>query len=234
MIILDDITRSLQIKLGAAPAAELKVTASFVDFITPKEEVNPLTQITVTTNTTALDFVAPPDNDGTQRQIKAIYIPNENVADVTVILIFNDNTTLNNLITITLSQGDTLQYVDTQGFNVLDKYGKIKGTGKVGTKKVVGGTLTSTKATLFTAVKEMEVNSITLVDIDATDRTFDLFLKPAVPAASVEFSQVLNPIVASDAIYVTLPLNLAIGDLLEGNANANSAVTWLMSYTEYA
>ena len=233
MIILDDITRSLQIKLGGVPISELAVTASYVDFINPKEVVNPLTQITTTTNTTALDFVSPPDNDGTERQVKAIYIPNENVADVTVIIIFNDNTVLNDIITITLSQGETLQYIDTQGFNVLDKYGKIKGAGKVATKKITGGTLTNAKTTLFTFSKETSIDSIALVDIDATARTFDLYINPA-SAGSIEFSQVSNAIAANDAVYVTLPLCGNNGDILEGKASANSAVTWLMSYTEYA
>ena len=72
-----------------------------------------------------------------------------------------------------------------------------------------------------------------LVDIDATDRTIDLFIKPF-GGSSIEFSQVLNSIAASDAIYVTLPINLSIGDIVEGNASANAAVTWFMSYTEYA
>lgn len=233
MIILDDITRSLQIKLAAVPVTELRVTASFVDFITPKEEVNPLTQITITTGTTELDFVSPPDNDGTQRQLKAILIPNENALAVTVILIFNDNTVLNDIITITLSSGDTLQYIDTQGFNVLDSYGNIKLITKSGIKRNISGTLTNAKATLFTAIKETQIDSMALVDIDATDRTIDLFIKPF-GGSSIEFSQVLNSLAASDAIYVTLPINLGIGDLVEGNASANSAVTWFMSYTEYA
>ena len=235
MIILDDITRSLQIKLSAAPVTELKVTASYVDFINPKEVVNPLTQITTTTNTTALDFVSPPDNDGTERQLKAVYIPNENAASVTVIIIFNDNTVLNDIIKITLSSGDCLQYIDTRGFYVIDANGREKTTGnKTSTRKVVDGTLTNATADLFTATAETEINSIVFVDIDATDRTFDAYIKTVASGADIEFTQVLNPIAASDAVYVTIPLNLASGDILRGKASANSAVTWLMSYTEYA
>lgn len=126
--------QSLQIVLTGAPAAELAWMTSYVDFTTDTdgdESVIPTNENGTTAGTTPVDIITAPE-DGSDFQLKGFYTKNQNAADVTVIIRLNDNSTSRELIRVTLAQHDTLEYIDTYGFKVIDANGNIKVTSSGG------------------------------------------------------------------------------------------------------
>lgn len=126
MIILDAINRSLEIKLaGAISTNNLPVVVSYVDVTTLT--YGPLSTPTVTNGVAAVTIAAAPAAS-TQRQIKYISVTNTDTATATVIIQYNDNGTIRQIIKVTLGLLDTLFYTDGEGWRVMDSAGKIKVT----------------------------------------------------------------------------------------------------------
>ena len=127
MIILDATTRSLEIDLNAAVAAnQLPFVASYVDISQSTFAMSAMSTNTGSTNsTTAVTLVAAP-GASTSRQLKYLSIKNSDTAAVLLWIQLNDNTTLREIWKGTLAVGDTLVYVDSLGFNVVDSSGGIK------------------------------------------------------------------------------------------------------------
>jgi hypothetical protein len=110
MIILDTTTKSLQIKLSATVTTnQLPFSASYVDSTgtatTPGENDG------ASNNTTAVTVVGSPASS-TQRLIKNIIIQNADTASAKVTVIYNNNSTLRNIVVATLAAGDQLVYED--------------------------------------------------------------------------------------------------------------------------
>jgi hypothetical protein len=125
MIILDATTKSLQIKLSASVATnQLPFSASYIDSngstTTPGEQdgttSNPPTTVTIVSSPAA----------STQRLIKSLTIQNADTAAATVTIIYNNNSTLRNIIVATLAAGDQLIYEDGHGWSAVDKNGNLK------------------------------------------------------------------------------------------------------------
>lgn len=126
MIILDSTTRTLEIDLaGAVSANELPIVASYVDITS--SAYTPGSSNTQTNSTTAVTAVAAP-GASTQRQVKLLTISNEDTAQATVTIQYNDNSTIRTIVKITLNADDTLVYTDGEGFRVLDSSGQMKQT----------------------------------------------------------------------------------------------------------
>jgi len=127
MIILDNTNRSLEVKLsGSVSTNELPVVASFADITT--SDIVPASSNTQTNGTTAVTVVAAPGSS-TQRQVKFISVRNADTTTATVILQYNDNSTIRTILKIALDVDDTLVYNDGEGFRVMDDSGSIKQTG---------------------------------------------------------------------------------------------------------
>ena len=127
MIILDATTRSLEIDLNAAVAAnQLPFVASYVDINQSTFAMSAMSTNTGASNsTTAVTLVAAPGAT-TSRQLKYLSVKNSDTAAVLLWIQLNDNTTLREIWKGTLAVGDTLVYVDSLGFNVVDSSGGIK------------------------------------------------------------------------------------------------------------
>lgn len=124
MIILDATTRKMQVKLtGAVTLNQLPVIASYVDITSTA--ITPITNTTQTNSTTEVDFIAAPLSS-TQRQVKYISIQNQDTMAATVVVIFNDNSTQRQIGKWTLQVNETLEYVDTHGWKVIDAQGRVK------------------------------------------------------------------------------------------------------------
>lgn len=124
MIILDATNRSIEVKLsGAVAATQPKFIACWVDHTSAT--YTPGTTTGATNNTTAVTAVAAP-GASTQRSLKFLNVLNMDSTDVILTVQFNDNTTLRQLIVVTLDPNDTLQYVDTEGWSVLNTNGQKK------------------------------------------------------------------------------------------------------------
>ena len=127
MIILDATTRSLEIDLNAAVTAnQLPFVASYVDINQSTFAMSAMSTNTgASNNTTAVTLVAAPGAT-TSRQLKYLSVKNSDTASVLLWIQLNDNTTLREIWKGTLAVGDTLVYVDSLGFNVVDSSGGIK------------------------------------------------------------------------------------------------------------
>ena len=124
MIILDATTKSLEVALGGAVATnQLPFVASYVDITT--NTFTPSSNNGETNDTTAVTLLAAPAS-ATQRQLKYLSLVNEDTANVTVNISYNDNSTLRKVADFTLITGDSLYYTDGEGFRVFDSVGNLK------------------------------------------------------------------------------------------------------------
>jgi len=117
-------TQSIQIVLGGAPVAELAWVSSYEDLGPDDLELH--SQDGVTAGTTPVTIVSAPDPDSNAFQLKSFMAKNQNSAAVTLIVQFNDNATLRELLRVTLSQHDTLIYEQASGWRVLNSIGAVK------------------------------------------------------------------------------------------------------------
>lgn len=116
----------LQFFLGGAPVTQLPYMSSYAEF-DDSQNAAILNQKNGTSNSaTPVDLVEPPSADGLERQLKALSIYNPNAAVTTVTIQLDDNATTRIILVVNLNQGDSLQYIDTRGFFVLDNEGNIK------------------------------------------------------------------------------------------------------------
>src|SRR5947209_5742001 len=101
MIILDTTTKSLQFKLGGAITTnQLPFAASYVD--TTGTGTTPGEQDGASNNTTAVTVFGSPASS-TQRLVKNLVIQNADTATAKVTIIYNNNSTLRNIIVATLA-----------------------------------------------------------------------------------------------------------------------------------
>jgi hypothetical protein len=127
MIILDATTKSLQFKLGGTVTTnQLPFSSSYID--TTGTGTTPGEQDGVSNNTTAVTVVSSPASS-TQRLVKSIVIQNADTVATTVTVIYNNNSTLRNIVVTTLNPGDQLTYEDGNGWSCVDKNGNLKTTG---------------------------------------------------------------------------------------------------------
>ncbi len=123
-----------KIQLISSSAANLDVHASFGDLTT--SSITPGRKNTAISSATTTDIVDPPAAS-TQRQIKTILVRNRHAAtsdDVT--LQHTDGSTVSQLVKIALAAGETLQFVDGQGFTVFDSNGGVKTVQSIGNDSV--------------------------------------------------------------------------------------------------
>lgn len=125
MITLNTVNRSLEVVLGAIVSTnQLPVVATYVD-ITATPTYVPAANTTQTNNTTAVTVVAAPVAD-TQRQIKFLSVYNADTTAATVIVQYNDNSTLRIICKFVLQTFETLLYTDGEGLRVIDAAGAVK------------------------------------------------------------------------------------------------------------
>lgn len=127
MIILDTTTRSLEVDLNAVVTTnQLPFVASYVDINQSTFAMSAMSTNTGASNsTTAVTLVAAPGAT-TSRQLKYLSIKNSDTVATTLWVQYNDNATLREIWKGTLAVNDTLVYVDSLGWNVLDTNGRIK------------------------------------------------------------------------------------------------------------
>ena len=129
MIILDTTTRSLEVDLNTTVTTnQLPFVASYVDINQSTFAMSAMASNTgATNNTTAVTLVAVPGAT-TSRVLKYLSIKNSDTVSTVLWIQMNDNATLREIWKGTLAVGDTLVYVDSLGFNVLNSSGQIKTT----------------------------------------------------------------------------------------------------------
>jgi hypothetical protein len=112
MINLDTTTKSLEIVLGGTvTTTALTWTASYVDLKDATQGVYDVAELDGTTNnTTAVTMVGAP-GAGHTRQIKFISVVNVDTLAAVVTLRINNNSTLRQIVKVTLDPGDNLLYV---------------------------------------------------------------------------------------------------------------------------
>ena len=129
MIALDATTDSLEVDLtGAVTTNQLPFVAAYVDvsqstFAMTASAGNDGT----TNNTTAVTLVAAP-GASTSRILKYLSIKNSDTVATELWVQLNANATLREIWKGTLAVGDTLVYVDSNGWNVINASGSIKNT----------------------------------------------------------------------------------------------------------
>lgn len=127
MIILDTITRRLQVLLGAAGA--LPFVSSWTLITGSTQRVTAQATTTGATNgTTPVDLVAVP-GIGSIKQIIAVTIRNDSGAAADVTVRYDDNGTARDIVGFALDDGDVLQYTDGEGWRVFAADGSLKGSG---------------------------------------------------------------------------------------------------------
>jgi len=123
-MILNTITRSLQVTLAANPASNnLPVTVDYVDITA--SSLTPGLNVANSNGTTAASILGSPAAS-TQRKVNGINIFNADTVASKIMVTLNDNSTLYPLVNLTLQVGETLGYTDAQGWYAQDVYGNRK------------------------------------------------------------------------------------------------------------
>ncbi len=123
MIILDAVTKSLELLLGGVVTTnQLPFVVSYVDVTT--SAYSPLSNDGLSNNATAVSLVSAPAAS-TQRQVKLITVKNEDTVVTVVTIRLNNSGTFRKLVEITLPVGATLIYTDGEGFRVISSGGLI-------------------------------------------------------------------------------------------------------------
>jgi hypothetical protein len=122
MILLTSTSDKLQ--LVTSGTADIHVHASWMDY--NGTTVTPGRTNSIITTATTTDVVAAP-GASTQRNAKAVHIRNKHAATSNTITIkHTDGTTVVELYNVTLLAGETLEYVEGQGFRLYDAAGQPK------------------------------------------------------------------------------------------------------------
>lgn len=125
MIILDDKTKKIEVKLGGSVATnELPLVCNWIDQTQYGASENDLT-----TNGGTAVTLCPAPNQGdrpTRRAIKFVSIQNKDTVSQTITVQLNNNSTIRKIAEFILSSGDNLFYEDNKGWYILDKYGNTK------------------------------------------------------------------------------------------------------------
>lgn len=126
MIILDATTKSLQVLLaGAVSTTQPSFSTSYVDVETTTWGLNGMHETDGQTNgATAVTIVAAPAS-GDARQVKNIFLYNNDNANIVVTIRVNNNGTFRNIFSATLATLETLHYGD-DGWQVLAADGRLK------------------------------------------------------------------------------------------------------------
>ena len=126
MLRLDTTTRKIQASLGGVVAtSQPHVLVSYSDKTTTAYTGG--SQVSFLNSTTVVDICAAPAASAV-RDIDMIGINNTDTAAVTVTVRYNDNASLYELLTITLSAKDQLIYTHAKGWQVVDATGQTKTT----------------------------------------------------------------------------------------------------------
>jgi hypothetical protein len=101
-------------------------------------------------------------------------------------------------------------------------------------RALASGQLPSTKGTLYTSPGETELSQITLVEVDGTSRTVNIYLKLATGSSRrlIPANLTMDPTSGTGAAQVECleaPLGLGPGDSIEGDASAASAVDYVIT-----
>ena len=217
MIILDTALTSLEIGLvDTVITNQLPVVSSFVDIGSSNFGVTEIgSQDTASNDTTAVTIVSAPAS-GKTRQIKAVFIQNEDTFEATVIVQLNNNSTLRQLIKITLQPDDTLQYIDGQGWSVIASPFISQELGQTREN--------STNAvSVYEAITPTKITSITLCNVTGSPANFSLFLD--VNGTTYDESTALYfeaPLPANSTLTITAPYFMNAGNLAYQNGTANA------------
>lgn len=116
-MILDATAKSIEIILGEAhTTSALPVVVAYVDLTTTTTTAGG--SDTATNGTTAVTIVSAPAAS-TQRKINSISVTNDDTVPHDVTVRLNNNTTMRNIVTVTLQVGNTLEFRDTNGWKTL-------------------------------------------------------------------------------------------------------------------
>ncbi len=88
------------------------------------------------------------------------------------------------------------------------------------------GQLASSKGTIYTATATVILNTITLVNSDASTRTVNLYVKTATSRRIIPKD---TSLVAGASLIYGDTLSLNSGDLVEGDASAATVVDYVVS-----
>ena len=233
MIILDSITRTLSLVLdGAVAATESDIVVSYVEIDGPNDNAfTPATQLSTTNGATPVTILSAPGGDSIYLQLKSLSLTNNDDAIIGVNITLDDSSDASSryIIYVVLQVLDTLQYIDTIGFRVIDANGKIKVTESPVVMSGSDGQLAASKGTIFTAVASCKLTGITLVSSDGGTYTINLYIKRGSTSRRII---PLNKTLVDDLQFppiANIQHWLDVGDLVEGDASSASKVDYTVS-----
>lgn len=140
MLRLDATTRSLEVVLGGAVSTtEAALLANWADGATSSYTGGATPG--VTSGATPVTLVAAPSS-GLVRDVDYVSVRNQDTAEVTATVRYNDNSTIYPIIAATLAVGDQLVYTHASGWSVFRLDGSVKSgtTGAQGDPGATGAT----------------------------------------------------------------------------------------------
>jgi hypothetical protein len=186
MIRLSATTQKLQAVLAAAVAANQPVaTVNYSDQTTSAYSGG--TQRAALNSTTAVDICDAPGAD-TVRDIDFLSIYNKDTSAVTITVMVDVSATDYEQVKVTLSAGDTLQYVHGMGWRVTNSAGEVKmGLSSAALYTKTSGTATASQTSITglsytVGYIEVFVNGVKLADSDITATNGTSVTVPAMTA----------------------------------------------------
>lgn len=175
MIILDTDLKSLEVVLGGAVLLEeLDIVAAYVDIGSSSQGVNAVAANDLVTNgATPVEAIPAPDSTES-RQVKSLTIYNADSQANTVTVQYNNNATIRIIIVKALAPGETLQYTDGIGWEVLE----VPAAVFIGQNLFSGRENNNGPTTIFTATAPTKVTQIHISNILGSNTDFSLWINP--------------------------------------------------------
>lgn len=162
MIILDTDNKSLEAILGAAPAVnELEIVVAYVDRGDAYQRLNEIGSNELVTNSTTAVEVVPAPAASETRQIKTLTVYNPDTIPASVTIRYNDNSTIRRIITRTVRPGETLEYEDDKGWNLIENGFTFQQLGQV--RENGTAAVSVVQATALTKITSVEICNNTAV-----------------------------------------------------------------------
>ena len=175
MIILDTDTKSLEVLLGAAVALnQLDIVAAYVDIGSANQMVNAVAANDLLTNDAVPVEAVPAPNATESRQVKSLTIYNNDSQVNTVTVQYDNNGTIRIIIVKALAPGETLQYTDGIGWEVLEV--PTVESSFVGQNLFTGRENNNGPTTIFTATAPTKITQIHISNISGSNTTFSLWI----------------------------------------------------------
>jgi len=204
VILLDNVNRSIELVLNSTVATnQLRFVASYTDHSQSTWAMqNANSNTGNSNNTTPVTVVAAPDTNRS-RKIKYMSVYNHDTDEAVVNIRFNDNSTLREIVSLTILPGQTLVYTEKQGFSIIPNFDDVP-ISSLGEELINNATAAGMRSTIGALARDGSEDMQGHLDMG----TFNITNTGSVTASSIIFGTQANKATLNYATNTTRTLTI--------------------------